>query len=71
MHVDKDEVLARFHARDVTAEQLERMNKIRFHMAGAAAGILAETPAGREQSVALTKLEEVSFFAIAAIARGQ
>lgn len=52
-------------------EQVERMAGIRQECKNLAAKILQDTPASREQSLALTSLEEVSMWANAAIARNE
>lgn len=44
-------------------------DELRALFGALAHGVVDMTPAGREQSLALTKLEEGLFFAIAAIAR--
>jgi hypothetical protein len=64
-----DELKNRFlhHAPDV--EQTSRYEGLRHQALGFAQHICDVTPASREQSLALTKLEEVVFFANAAIAR--
>lgn len=54
-----------------SAEQVERMAHIRQECKNLAAILLAETPASREQSLALTALEEVSMWSNAAIARNE
>jgi len=51
--------------------QPERYIILRARAFGLAKLIMMETPKGREQSLALTKLEEVVFWANAAIARGE
>lgn len=69
MHVDKEEVLARFDAREVNEEQKARIARVRAQIKEAVRHILVETLPSREQSLALTHLEEASFFAVASIAR--
>lgn len=51
--------------------QQERYASLRSRALGLAVFIRAATPAGREQSLALTHLEEAIFWANAAIARGE
>lgn len=70
MHVDKEEVLARFEPRELDESKKKNVETVRATFAAAAATVMAYTPASREQSLVLTKLEEASFFAVAAIARG-
>lgn len=48
-----------------------RHETVRMHCKAAATAILSETPEGREQSLAVTKLEEAMMWANAAIARAQ
>lgn len=52
-------------------EQVRRMAHIRQECKNLAALILQDTPASREQSLALTSLEEVSMWSNAAIARNE
>ena len=47
----------------------EKMDAIRAEFKALALLVVDALPAGREQSTALTKLEEALYFAIAAIAR--
>ena len=51
--------------------QAERYTALRQHAAGLAKHIVVDCPSGREQSLALTKLEEAIFWANAAIARNE
>lgn len=53
------------------ADQPERYNLIREQALGLAQTICANTPPSREQSLALTKLEEAVMHANAAIARNE
>lgn len=53
------------------AEQVERMARIRQECKNLAALLIERTPASREQSLALTSLEEVSMWVNAAIARNE
>lgn len=50
---------------------LDAMNAIRSVMKETALVVVNTCPLGREQSTALTKLEEATFHAIASIARNQ
>ncbi len=52
-------------------DQAERYIRIRAYAKGLAECIAEHTPTSREQSVALTKLDEVVMFANAAIARNE
>lgn len=52
-------------------DQIERYEQLREEGKQLAAAIILMTPKSREQSLALTKLEEVIFFANAAIARNE
>lgn len=52
-------------------DQPERYSDMRLKCLELAHHIATETPPSREQSVALTKLEEVMFWANAAIARNE
>ena len=54
-----------------TEEQASRMQKIRDTAKELAILVADSTPASREQSLALTSLEEVSMWANAAIARNE
>lgn len=51
--------------------QQERYESLRAQARGLAEGIIKMTPASREQSLALTKLEEAIFWANASIARNE
>lgn len=52
-------------------DQAQRYNYLRAQLRALAYEIVERTPPGREQSVALTKLEEVGFWMNAAIARNE
>ena len=52
-------------------DQVERYAAIRAHLLESAKFIVANTPASREQSLALTSLEEAMFWANASIARNE
>lgn len=54
-----------------TPEQVQRYNKLREAGKAFALLIVEETPASREQSLALTNLEQAVMFANAAIARNE
>lgn len=64
-----DEIEIRFTYHPPTAEQAYRMQTIRDSCGALAALVVDTTPASREQSLALTAIEEVSMWANAAIAR--
>ena len=61
----------RFKYHEPQANQIERYNDLRSGARTLALMILSHTPPSREQSLALTKLEEAIFFANAAIARNE
>lgn len=58
-----------FKAHECDAHQLAGMSAVRGACKVTAQVVLNVTPASREQSLALTKLEEAMFWANAAIAR--
>lgn len=68
--IDSAEVTRRFTGHEVSEAQRRRMLEIREEAHTLADVIVATTPEGREQSTAITKLEEVVFWANAAISRG-
>ena len=59
----------RFTYHSPTEEQVGRYSDIRRAVLELAKEIVSNTPPSREQSIALTKLDEVMFFANASIAR--
>lgn len=65
----RDEVQNRFFYHPPTEEQAARHQVLSEGFAEVARLVLVATPESREQSLALTKLEEAKFFASAAIAR--
>jgi len=67
----QQEIHNRFISHSVSQEWLEIMDTVRGGALGLAQFIDEEVPQSREQSLALTKLEEVVFWANAAIARNQ
>lgn len=67
--MEHDEIDLRFAFHPTTVEQAERMDAIRAEAHAFALMIVDRTPASREQSLALTALEEVVMWANAAIAR--
>lgn len=52
-------------------DQPQRYNELRMLARTMATAVITRTPPGREQALALTKLEEACFWANAAIARGE
>lgn len=71
MHVDPDEVAKRFTYHPPKADQPARYTALRDSAKALATQIVEQTPASREQSLALTKLEESIMWANAAIARNE
>lgn len=61
----------RFTHHPPKGDQIERYQELRDKAREFAALIVASTPQSREQSLALTKIEEASMFANAAIARNE
>lgn len=59
----------RFQSHSVTSDAAEEMGRIRYDLQFAASMIALRVPPGREQALALTKLEEAMFWANAGIAR--
>lgn len=79
-HPEPDEARAKLHARidhdftnhaPIAAEIIERFEIARSWAKGFGHFIIDGTPAGREQQIALTKLEECLAATVAAIARNQ
>lgn len=71
MHITNDELALRFNYHQPnTQEKIDRHRQVREACLGAAARVVEATGASsREQSTAITKLEEAMFWANAAIAR--
>lgn len=69
MNVNQREIETRFTYHTPKGTQQERYAAIRAKQKELAELIVAATPPSREQSTALTKLEEVGFWANAGIAR--
>jgi hypothetical protein len=67
--MDAAELETRFTYHPPTADQPEKYTTLRDHAHTIAKLIVVLTPESREQSLALTKLEESVFWANAAIAR--
>lgn len=60
---------SRFTAHQVTPEQADAMSAVRAGCLALAEFLVAKVPAGREQALVLTKVEEAMFHANAGIAR--
>lgn len=69
MTVTNDELDTRFTYHTPKEGQPEKYQKLRAHAKDLAIMICNEVPDSREQSLALTKLEEAIFWANAGIAR--
>lgn len=67
--MDKLELQNRFTYHAPAGTQAERYEQCRFNAMALAFWIVEHTPESREQALAITKLEEVVFWANAAIAR--
>lgn len=59
----------RFQSHSVPDDAAEEMDRIRYDLQFAASMIALRVPPGREQALALTKLEEAMFWANAGISR--
>lgn len=59
-----------FEHHEVSPDQFERLNETRKKCRELAETVLLCCPPGREQALAMTKLEEVMFWANAGISRG-
>lgn len=70
-HKQEREIENRFTYHPPKGDQAERYGQIRGCAKILAEEIIRITPASREQSAALTKLDEVVFWANAAIARNE
>ena len=69
MPKQNDAVDQRFWPRDLTSEQTRQCDELRRQYEATANMVVTMTPRSREQSLALTQLEQSAFWAIAAIAR--
>jgi hypothetical protein len=70
MAISNDELKDRFAYHAISdADTLAKMDRIRQGMATAAALVVDLAPEGREQSLAITALEEAKFWANAGIAK--
>lgn len=68
MPITKEDITSIFTYHAPKTDQPERYERIRESARGLAQLILSLTPESREQSLAITKLQEVVMFANAAIA---
>ena len=66
--ISMDELMNRFGFHPANDKTGPQHQLVRDHCLGLAGFIVANTPEGREQSLALTKLQEVMMWANAAIA---
>ena len=64
-----DEIKQRFQPNELDVKQRQDCDILRQKYEMLADAILARTPQSREQSLALTQLEQSAFWAIASIAR--
>ena len=67
--MDLNEINWRFFPHPMDDEQTKRAEVLRDTFLSAAVTIEAHVKDGREKSLAMTKLEEVAFWAIAGVAR--
>lgn len=66
-----EELEKRYNAHSVTPEAVEGLEQVRKMCRSLSGALVQIVPESRELSVALTKLEEVMFWANAGIARNQ
>lgn len=71
MRISNEELANRYSYHPPQGDQQVRYEQIRSTVRVLAQAIVELTPWGREQATALTKLDEVMFFANASIARGE
>lgn len=69
--ITQDELDNRFTYHPPKDDQAERYASIRQAAKGFAAFVIRQTPTSREQSLAITKIEEAVYHANAAIARNE
>jgi len=69
--VVREEVRNRFEYHNLKKGQAGRLTDLREHLGLVAQILLDETPTSREQSIALTKLEEAGLWAHEAILRNE
>lgn len=65
-----EDLRARFFPIEINEEQADSMDAVRIAIANAASAVDQYAPDGREKALALTKLEEATFWAVRAIAKG-
>lgn len=68
-NISPSEIAHRFDYHKVNEGQQNRINLVRTEFKRLAEAVVSAVPHGRELSLVLTKLEEASFYAVAAIAR--
>lgn len=71
MPITNEDLKIRFTYHPPKDGQTERYETLRAHAKDLALHIVESTPESREQSLAITKLEEAVFWANAAIARNE
>ena len=69
MPIDQAEIHQRFWPHGLNGAQLATVEVLRVHFEQLAGAVVERTPTSREQSLALTQIEQASFWAVAAIAR--
>lgn len=69
MSVDYDDLDRRFHGHYVSQDAVTRLDAVRAAGRALAVTVAQMAPEGREQALALTKIEEAVFWANAGIAR--
>ena len=69
MTIDQSELNRRFWPCELTGEEERVVDTLRHHFEALAGAVVRHTPASREQSLALTQLEQAAFWSVAAIAR--
>lgn len=67
--ITQDEILNRMNSHSVDADQCEQISDLRQLITGMTLTVVEKTPAGREQSLAITHLEEALMWAVKAIAK--
>ncbi len=67
--IDQDEINRRFNYYPPNEERAAQHLEVREKLKAAAVLVVVTTPPSREQSIAITKLEEAMFWANAALAR--
>lgn len=69
MSIDLNEIDRRFNHHPPDTDRIEKHQGIRTAFKYVAQVVVVQTPSSREQSLAITALEEAAFWANAAIAR--